>query len=63
MFTKTMKIIEVLQTNPLTANVFADFNMGCVGCLAARGETVEQAASVHGIDADELINALNKICD
>ena len=36
------------------------FGMHCLGCAIAHGETVEQAAEVHGIDVDALIEALNK---
>lgn len=41
------------------AEVFASFGMHCLGCLLAHGETVEQAAAVHGIDADALVKELN----
>ena len=34
--------------------------MGCVGCPSAQAETIEDAASIHGIDLDELLKALNK---
>ena len=54
--------MEVLQTNRNTAGVFASYNMGCIGCLAAHGETVEQAAVHHGIDVDEMIEKLNEVC-
>lgn len=30
------------------------------GCPASRGETVEEACMVHGIDTDELLEELNK---
>jgi len=33
--------------------------MHCVGCPAAQGESLEEAAEVHGIDVDELVDALN----
>ena len=39
------------------------FGMGCVGCLASRGENVEQAAAVHGIDVDFLIEKLNEVAE
>jgi hybrid cluster-associated redox disulfide protein len=34
--------------------------MHCLGCVIAQGETLEQAAQVHGIPADELLAAINK---
>lgn len=62
MINKDMKIIEVLNANRNTALVFQSYGMGCIGCLAASGETVAEAAAVHGIDADELVAKLNEIC-
>jgi hybrid cluster-associated redox disulfide protein len=52
--------MEVLQKKPEAAQVFARFGMHCLGCLVASGETVEQAAMAHGLDADEIIKALNE---
>ena len=63
MVTGDMLISEVLELNPNTAGVFMGFGMGCVGCMAARGETVEEAAAVHGIDVEELLEKLNLICE
>lgn len=60
---KDMKIIDVLNVNRNTALVFQSYGMGCIGCLAASGETVEEAAAVHGIDADELVTKLNETCE
>jgi hybrid cluster-associated redox disulfide protein len=50
----------VLNKNPETEEVFAQFGMHCLGCPTATGESLEQAAMVHGIDLDEMIVALNK---
>ncbi|MGI6226797.1 MAG: DUF1858 domain-containing protein [Peptococcales bacterium] len=58
--TKDMSIVEVVQKYPKTAEVFMKFGMGCLGCAAARFENIEQGATVHGINVDDLINALNK---
>ena len=59
--TKDMSITEVVQKYPQTAEVFMSFGMGCLGCAAARFENIEQGATVHGIDVDALIDALNKV--
>ena len=58
-----MLIIDILnqeKANEL-AQVLVDAGMHCLGCLAAHGETLEQAAAVHGIDADELVAKLNAV--
>ena len=56
---KSMTIAEVLQINRETASIFMQFGMHCLGCPASSGESVEQASMVHGINADDLIDALN----
>ncbi len=40
--------------------IFMEAGMHCLGCLAAAGETVEQACIVHGLDPDDLIDRLNE---
>jgi len=34
--------------------------MGCLGCIAARFENIEQGAMAHGIVVEDLIADLNK---
>lgn len=58
--TKDKTISEVLDENPETAEVFMKHGMGCLGCAAASGETIEEAASVHGIDVNVLLSELNE---
>ena len=53
-------IAEVLRANPKTVEVFQRFGMHCLGCIAASGESVRQAAEVHGINLDELLVELTK---
>ena len=33
--------------------------MHCLGCPASRGESLEDACLVHGVDPDELLEELN----
>jgi hybrid cluster-associated redox disulfide protein len=61
--TKDQMIGEILQSNPDTAKVFRKFGMHCLGCAIASGETVEQAAQVHGLDLDDLLKALNQVAE
>ncbi|MGG7179221.1 DUF1858 domain-containing protein [Clostridium paraputrificum] len=60
MITKDMTIGEVIKANPDKAEVLMSFGMGCVGCPSAQAETIEEAAMVHGLNLDELMEALNK---
>ena len=62
MVTKDLKIGELLMTYPnrdLAAGILMSMGMHCLGCPASRGETIEQACSVHGTDCDELVAKLN----
>ncbi len=57
--TKDMGIMEVIQQHPETIEVFMGAGMGCIGCAAAHFENIEQAAMVHGLDLDALMEDLN----
>ena len=57
--TKDTIIGDILDINADTAPFFLEMGMHCLGCPSARGETVEQACMVHGVDADELVNKIN----
>ncbi|HHY05673.1 MAG TPA: DUF1858 domain-containing protein [Clostridia bacterium] len=58
--TKEMSITEIVQQYPQTVEVFRQHGMGCLGCAAARFETLAEGAAVHGIDLNSLITDLNK---
>lgn len=58
--TKDMSIGEVVMKWPGTANTFLQHGLHCYGCAAARYETIEQGATAHGVNADELVKALNE---
>ena len=53
----------ILDDAPQTAPLFLAIGMHCLGCPASRGETVEQACAVHGVDADEFIAQINKFLE
>ena len=57
--TKDMLIGDILDAAPSTAPFFLEMGMHCLGCPASRGESVEEACQVHGVDADELVKKLN----
>ena len=61
--TKDTIIGDILDIAPQAAPVFLEIGMHCLGCPSARGETVEMACEVHGVDADELVEKLNKLLD
>ncbi len=57
---KEMPILEIVQKYPETIRTFFAHGLMCVGCAAARFETLEQGAMAHGIDVDSLVEALNE---
>mgnify|MGYP002626312964 CR=1 FL=1 len=57
--TKDTIIGEILDLDMSTAPLFLEIGMHCLGCPASRGETVEQACAVHGIDPEELVAKVN----
>ena len=58
--TKDTLIGEVLDHDVETAQYFFEIGMGCLGCPSSRGETVEEACAVHGIDVDKLLAVVNE---
>jgi hybrid cluster-associated redox disulfide protein len=57
--TKDTIIGDILDFDQTTAPFFFEMGMHCLGCPASRGETIEQACEVHGVNAEELINKIN----
>ena len=60
---KTTIIGDVLDIAPQTAPLFMSIGMHCLGCPASRGETVEVACAVHGVDADAVLEQVNKFIE
>ena len=57
--TKDTLIGDILDADRGTAKYFLEMGMHCLGCPSARGESIEQACMVHGVDADELVKKIN----
>ena len=57
--TKESVIGDVLKLDEGTAKYFLAIGMHCLGCPAARGESIADACRAHGTDADELVEKLN----
>ena len=58
--TKDTIIGDILDIAPETAPIFLSIGMHCLGCPSSRGETVEEACMVHGIDVDAFLEQVNK---
>lgn len=58
--TRDMILGDVIRLKPRTLGTLMTYGLGCIGCPASQLETVEEAAMVHGIEPDFLLEALNK---
>ena len=52
---KDTTIGEVIQIDAGVIPILMGAGMHCVGCPSSAGETLEEAAMVHGIDGDMLV--------
>ena len=59
--TKDMTIGEILRANPDVAPVLMEAGMHCLGCPSAQGESLEEAAMVHGMDIDSLMEKIQAL--
>ena len=50
---------EILDYDGTTAQYFLEMGMHCLGCPSARGETLEQACMVHGVDCAAMVEKIN----
>lgn len=58
-FTKNTTIGELLSVYPECAPILMEIGMHCLGCPASQMESLEEAAMVHGIDSDLLVEKIN----
>ena len=58
--TKDMIIADVLRMDRETAPIFMRHGLHCLGCPASSMESIADAAMVHGLSVDALINDLNE---
>ena len=56
--TRDMTIGEILRTNPNVAPILMEAGMQCLGCPSAQGESLEEAAMVHGMDIEALMEQI-----
>lgn len=61
--TKDMLIGDILDADRETAQFFFEMGMHCLGCPSARGESLEMACAVHGVDVDEMVEEINTFLD
>ena len=56
---KDILIGELLEIDNGVIPILLQAGMHCIGCPASQGESIEEAALVHGINPDELLSEIN----
>lgn len=56
---KDTMIGELLQIDQEIAPILFGIGMHCLGCPASQMETLEEAAMVHGIEPQDLVDEIN----
>ena len=57
---KEMRIIDIINVDYDIVPILLNEGMHCIGCPAAQGESLEEAALVHGLDPDEITAKINE---
>ena len=55
---KDMLIGQLLQIDANIAPILMRAGMHCLGCPSSQMESLEEAAMVHGLDVDVLVNQI-----
>ena len=56
---KDMLIGQLLQIDANIAPILMRAGMHCLGCPSSQMESLEEAAMIHGLDVDVLVNQIN----
>lgn len=59
--TKDMTIAQAIAVDQNIIPVLMGIGMHCIGCPASQGETIEEAAMVHGMDPDDLMDRIEEV--
>ena len=59
--TKDTIVRELIETYPATIPALQEIGMGCLGCPSATAEPLWQAASIHGLDVNDLVARLESV--
>ena len=58
--TKSTMIGELLRIDENVAPILLEIGMHCLGCPSSQMETIEEAAMVHMMDCDKLVDRINE---
>ena len=51
---------EIVREYPESAEVLFGIGMHCLGCPASQAESLDDACAVHGVNAEEVVRAINE---
>lgn len=51
---------DIIREYPIAVRALTECGMGCISCPAAQSETLEEAAMVHGLPVEEVLNYVNE---
>lgn len=57
---KDMTIAEIISVDDGIIPILMASGMHCIGCPASQGESLEEAAMVHGMDIEVLMGTINE---
>ena len=61
--TKDTMIGDLLRIDAGVAPILMGIGMHCLGCPSSQGETIAEAAMVHGIDPEALVAEINNFLE
>jgi hybrid cluster-associated redox disulfide protein len=59
--TKEMTFAQVMGMHKDVIKVLAKYNLGCIGCMGAQAESLEQGCCAHGLNVDDVVKDLNAL--
>lgn len=59
--TKEMNIGEIIEKYPEVRSVFVGLGIGCIGCVAAHFESLEEGFKAHGMSDEDIEKAIKKM--
>ena len=59
--TKDMTFAAVMRMHPDVVKVLGKYHLGCIGCMGAQNESLEQGCAAHGIKVDDILVDLNAL--
>jgi len=58
---KKINIAELIDRVPESVDIMMEYGLGCVGCMASGGESLEEGAKAHGLNNEEIEEMVGEI--